>query len=162
MDFGAEHLGHCRCRGHLLARVDVDTDGDNNAFQIFMEVKAFADGQYRDGGFLYDAYSGTAHPVFLESRGTVGTDNYHGGILVAGFAGYHCRHTAGTDIPAYFAGLHSGLILFANLFQLVFGKQGHHRLLFFVHQQFLTLGPYYFYVTMDFVGDVGRQFQSHE
>ena len=102
VDFGAEEFSHGGSGRYFLARVDVDADGDDDAFEVFMEVEAFADGEDGYGCFLDDADGGTAHPIFLKTRGTVSTDDDEGRILMARLAGDDGTHFARTYLPTDF------------------------------------------------------------
>ena len=102
VDFGAEEFGHSGSGGYFLARVDVDADGDDDALEGFVEVVALTDGEYWDRGLLHDADGGTAHPIFLKTRGTVSTDDDEGRILMARLAGDDGTHFARTYLPTDF------------------------------------------------------------
>ena len=160
VDFGAEEFGHSGSGRYFLARVDVDADGDDDAFEVFMEVEAFADGEDGYGCFLDDADGGTAHPIFLEAGGTVGADDNHGSVFVAGFAGDDGSHAAGADVPTQFASHKFRLIIVAQLFQFLFGQEGHDSLLLFVHEQFFAFSPNDFDAAMNLVGNVDGQVES--
>ena len=161
VDFGAEDFGHSGCRCYLLAGVDIDADGDHDALEVLVEVESLTYGEDGDGGFLYNAYGGAAHPVFLESGGAVGADNHHGGVFVACLTCQNGTHATGTDLPTNLAVEEVGLMLLAKVFQFLFSEEGHDGLLLFVHQHLFAFGPDNGDATLHFVGYVDRQLQSH-
>ena len=52
------------------------------------------------------------------------------------------------------------MIIVAQLFQFLFGQEGHDSLLLFVHEQFFAFSPNDFDAAMNLVGNVDGQVES--
>ncbi len=162
MDLGAEDFGDGGGGGHFLPAVDVDADGDHNAFQAAAEVESLADGEHRHGGFLDDAHRGASHPVFLEAAGSVGADDDQGGVLVLDGAGDGGGDFALHDLPDDGAVAQPGAVFVAEALEFLLGEAAHDLLLLLVDEFLFALDPYQFDAAAEAVCQLGCQIQGHK